>query len=88
MLIDLMKDYVVAVSAFCIGSALLILGLNGSSVASFFSRPMYADTWSVSEAAINAWTYVPIGMAVVFLMAAVIAFAIKYYVDQTKLVRE
>lgn len=84
---QLMKEYVVALSALGIGCLFLLIGLNGGTIASITSRPMNSSSWETSFAAINTWTYIPIGLGITFLLAALFAFTIKYYVQQLQQVK-
>ncbi|WP_052131415.1 hypothetical protein [Planococcus sp. CAU13] len=69
---------------FCLGVLALILGVNGESVATVFSRPSGAASWTTSGSMINGFIYIPIAIGVFFLILAIIVFTISFIKVQKK----
>jgi heme/copper-type cytochrome/quinol oxidase subunit 2 len=79
-----LKFYIIPGGFFLLGLLFLIIGANGESMAVTFSRPGGADTWTTSEDLINAFTFVPMVLGIVFLISFICTFSITFYQSQKR----
>jgi len=57
----------------------LIIGANGEGMATTFSRPIGASSWTTEISTIHAFTYIPILLGVAFLILFISTFSISFY---------
>lgn len=62
-----------------IGVLFLIFGANGEGIATTFSRPAGASSWTTENSTIDAFTFIPIILGVSFLILFVSTFTISFY---------
>ncbi|MDE4086886.1 hypothetical protein PO902_17705 (plasmid) [Planococcus maritimus] len=73
-----LNSFKLCVVFFCLGILALIVGVNGESIAIFFSRPSGAASWGTSESMMNGFTYIPMFIGAFFFILASIVFTISY----------
>ncbi|MGN7410981.1 hypothetical protein [Sporosarcina sp. SAFN-010] len=61
-----------------LGVLFLIFGANGEGLATTFSRPSGASSWTTEGSTIDAFTFIPIILGVSFLILFVSTFSISF----------
>lgn len=70
------------IAFFSFSVLLLIIGANGEKMATTFSRPVGASSWTTEGSTIQAFTYIPILVGVAFLILFISTFSISFYIWQ------
>ncbi|PID04503.1 hypothetical protein CSV65_13820 [Sporosarcina sp. P31] len=62
-----------------LGVVFLIFGANGEGMATTFSRPAGASSWTTEGSTIHAFTFIPLLLGVSFLILFISTFSISFY---------
>lgn len=57
----------------------LIIGVNGEKMATIFSRPAGASSWTTEGSTIHAFTNIPMLLGIAFLILFISTFSISFY---------
>ncbi|MCM3611703.1 hypothetical protein M4S82_10605 [Planococcus sp. MERTA32b] len=62
-----------------LGVVFLLFGANGEGMATTFSRPAGAASWTTEESTVDAFIFIPLLLGISFLMLFISTFSISFY---------